>query len=346
MYIRILFLFLFILSSMSVLAQKKSDKPRAGEGIQTFLQRNKCTGNDQHKKFIELNKGKFGKNNALILGRTYLLPTDSKNKTKTTSSDKTDKRAQGSKKIGSKKKEPLFGKKYAEYTVKSNRLGGASFYLSSGHGGPDPGSIGKVDGREIYEDEYAYDITLRLARCLLEEGATVYMIIQDPKDGIRDDMFLANSKNETCMGKPIPLGQKARLKQRVDKINSLSEKSNQSYKRAVFIHLDSRSQKQKLDVFFYYHANSKAGKKLANTMRETFRDQYNLHQKNRGFTGTVSSRSLYVLDNSIPVGLFVELGNIQNKYDQKRFINPQNREALAKWLCKGLIRDYNDSRKK
>lgn len=60
--------------------------------------------------------------------------------------------------------EPLFGKKYASYAVTSSSLKGATFYLVSGHGGPDPGCIGKYRGKELHEDEYAYDIILRLGR--------------------------------------------------------------------------------------------------------------------------------------------------------------------------------------
>ena len=50
-------------------------------------------------------------------------------------------------------------------------LAGLVFYLVSGHGGPDPGAIGIYQGRQLHEDEYAYDIILRLARELLTRGA-------------------------------------------------------------------------------------------------------------------------------------------------------------------------------
>ena len=139
------------------------------------------------------------------------------------------------------KKEPLFGKSHSSYTVSSSSLKGAVFYLVSGHGGPDPGCIGKYQGKELHEDEYAYDIILRLGKELLERGAKVYFIIQDAKDGIRDSYILKNSKRETCMGKPIPLNQVERLKQRCVAINDLYRKDKSSYKRAIFIHVDSLS---------------------------------------------------------------------------------------------------------
>ena len=334
----ILIFFLFSVFCISISAQDNKAKPRDGEGTHAFLKRHKRTNTGDYDKFLELNKGKLGRNNSLLKGVTYTLPPLSENNAANTASSKTTTK-------GTKKTNRLFGPKYQDYTIKSNKLKGAVFFLSSGHGGPDPGAVGKIDGYEVHEDEYAYDITLRLARALMEEGATVHMIIQDALDGIRDDRYLNNSRLETCMGVAIPLNQTLRLKQRSDKINSLARKSKEKYKRAVFIHLDSRSQKKQLDVFFYYAKNSSGGRKLANTMRQTFSSHYDKHQPTRGFTGTVSQRSLYVLDNTTPVGLYAELGNIQNSFDQRRFLDPNNRQALANWMCRGFITDYENWKK-
>ena len=82
---------------------------------------------------------------------------------------------------------------------------GACFLCSErGMEAPDPGAIGRIGKIELHEDEYAYDVALRLARNLMQEGAEVRIIIQDAKDGIRDDKYLSNSKRETCMGAPYP----------------------------------------------------------------------------------------------------------------------------------------------
>ena len=241
--------------------------------------------------------------------------------------------------------QPLFGKSLASYKVTSSDLKGACFYLVSGHGGPDPGAIGKMGSHELHEDEYAYDIMLRLARNLLTRGAKVYIIIQDAKDGIRDQQFLNNSKRETCMGSPIPLSQVSRLDQRCAKINSLSRKDKETYKRAIFIHVDSRSRHQRTDVFFYHKPKDQASKRLAKTMKSTFSRKYNRHQPGRGFSGTVDDRNLYVLRHTTPTSVFVELGSILNQYDQQRIILSNNRQALANWLCEGFVTDYNYYRK-
>lgn len=237
-------------------------------------------------------------------------------------------------------KEPLFGKALASYPITSQELSGACFYLVGGHGGPDPGAIGIYQGHKLHEDEYAYDIVLRLGRELLMRGAKVHFVIQDKKDGIRNESILVNSKRETCMGKAIPLDQNARLRQRSDKIDQLYKKDKSNYKRAIFVHVDSRSQGKQTDVYFYHAPGSKQGKRLADRMRNTLQRKYKQHQPGRGFNGTVSGRNLYVLRNTQPVGVYLELGNIRNSRDQQRLVLENNRQALAKWIAEAIVADY------
>ena len=237
-------------------------------------------------------------------------------------------------------KEPLFGKAMATYPINSRELSGACFYLVGGHGGPDPGAIGTYNGHKLHEDEYAYDIVLRLGRELLMRGAKVHFIIQDKKDGIRNEKILKNSKRETCMGKAIPLDQNARLRQRSQKIDQLYKKDRSTYKRAIFVHVDSRSQGKQTDVYFYHAPGSKQGKRLADKMRSTMAAKYKKHQPGRGFRGTVSERNLYVLRNTRPAGVYLELGNIRNSRDQQRLVLENNRQALAKWIAEAIVADY------
>ena len=358
----ILLFLAFLFSGTTLWAQQKAT-PKAGEGISSFLLRHNRSPKKYYDDFIELNKQKLGKNNVLKVGVTYVIPPVKKSTTtsakttpvKNTGAKNTTSESAGTKqpsskakstKIGTTINEPLFGKQLANVKVTSNRLAGACFYVVSGHGGPDPGAIGKVGRYELHEDEYAYDIALRLARNLMQEGAEVYIIIQDAKDGIRDDSYLSNSKRETCMGDAIPLNQVQRLQQRCDKINALyrKDRKNHSYCRAIFIHIDSRSKGKQTDVFFYYSNKKGDSKRLANNMKDTFESKYDKHQPNRGFSGTVSGRNLYVLSHTTPASVFVELGNIQNTFDQRRLVINSNRQALAKWLMEGFLKDYKEKK--
>ncbi len=57
---------------------------------------------------------------------------------------------------------------------------------------------------------------------MLRHGAKVYFIVRDWYDGIRNELYLKNNKDEVCYpNSEIPLNQLERLKQRVDAIIDL-----------------------------------------------------------------------------------------------------------------------------
>ncbi|MBR8536360.1 N-acetylmuramoyl-L-alanine amidase [Carboxylicivirga sediminis] len=316
-----------LLYSLAVSAQSTSelatDKPKPGEGLYSFLIRHKLSPQEHQQAFIDLNKGKFGKNNSLLAHHAYLIPSAT-----------------------IELHEPLFGKERAFFPLESNELKGTAFYLVAGHGGPDPGAIGQYGNHELHEDEYAYDITLRLAKKLMENGSKVHLIIQDEDDGIRDEQILKYDNHETCGSETIPLDQNQRLKQRTREVNKLYKKDSEAYRRCIIIHLDSRSKRRQIDVFFYHHKNSSGGKNLAYQLRDTFDEKYKQHQPSRGFSGTVSTRNLYLLRHTTPSSVFIELGNIQNYRDQQRFVIADNRQALANWLYEGIKKDFERNNKK
>jgi N-acetylmuramoyl-L-alanine amidase len=239
---------------------------------------------------------------------------------------------------------PIFGPKYQYVPLRSNKLKGKVYYIVSGHGGPDPGAVDRTKGWEMCEDEYAYDIALRLTRNLVAHGATVYMIVRDPNDGIRGGTKLTHDKDEYCYeNQKIPLDQKERLKQRSDMVNSLyayHKKRGVQHKdqKTIEIHIDSRSVDKRIDLFFYHHPNSTEGKKFATTLQQTIKAEYSKIQANRNYTGTVKSRDLFVLREMKTTTAYIELGNIKNVHDQKRFLLESNRQLLANWLFNGLIK--------
>ena len=356
----IAFLLTLIISiSVSAQQQRKTSTPLQGERISQLLERNKIDTSNQ-KIFIALNWRILTANDGLMMGYNYALPTadDIKNadaiikrETEARQAAATTKNTQAAKPSQPVKpaakpakpteaKEPLFGKDNETVKFVDSKLEGATYYLVSGHGGSDPGAMGTYNGQTICEDEYAYDVILRLARQLISHRAKVHIIIQDPNDGIRDDAALICDEDETCLGAPIPLDQVQRLKQRSDSINSLYAKERKGYCRSVFIHVDSRSKDTRIDIFFYHYMKSVKGERLAKTLQAKMTQKYAKHQPNRGFSGEVKERDLYVLRETNPPGVFIEIGNIQNNLDMVRLVKASNREAMARWIAEGLIDDF------
>ncbi|NOU58598.1 N-acetylmuramoyl-L-alanine amidase family protein [Marinifilum caeruleilacunae] len=313
--------------SFGALAQEnfKWVSVKKGEGFNAFLYRNQLNPKEHSEKFKNLNQGRFTKSGHLIAGKKYKVPLRY-----------------------STFNIPLLGTEHAKVKQTDNVLEGAVIHLVAGHGGPDPGAVGKVSGNTICEDEYAYDIVLRMGKELISHGAKVHFIIRDMNDGIRNAAFLKPDKDEKCYpSQTIPRKQTPRLRQRAAAVNILARKEKPgTYQRLIVLHLDSRSKRNRTDVYFYHHAGSKKGKSMALTLQKKMKAKYAKHQPNRKYTGTVGSRRLYMLKTTTPPSVFVELGNINNYRDQIRFTKTDNRQALANWLCEGIIEDYRMQKKK
>ena len=174
----ILLLFLvIIIFPLSGFSQSKVVIAEQGEGVYRLLNRNGLPYEKYLNTFIELNRKRLGPGNMLYAGKEYILPDESAITNKKTSKNIIH--------------FDIFGEKYREVEIISTQLNDAVYYLMAGHGGPDPGAVGTYENRLLCEDEYAYDVTLRLARNLIQNGATVYMITIDPNECIRDDNYLS-----------------------------------------------------------------------------------------------------------------------------------------------------------
>lgn len=328
-----------ILLPFNSLSQSKEVVALKGDGIYRLLTRHGLSSAEYMDDFITLNKSNLGRNNTLLAGVKYKLPDTAKLPATPASS------STPSKGTGKMVHYDIFGSEYADIEILSNNLKGAVYYLVGGHGGPDPGAVGKYNGNLVCEDEYAYDVTLRLARRLIEEGATVYMITRDKNDGIRDAVTLKADKDEVCYPNlTIPLNHTRRLRQRTDAVNQLYKKHKGSFQRMIAVHIDSRGRSENIDIFFYHDKRSETGEKACKILRDTIEKKYHEVQPNRGYTGTVSTRPLYVVKNTWPTAIFIELGNMNHERDVKRLVIPDNRQAVANWLALGLIKDFSTNK--
>ncbi|HUH47907.1 MAG TPA: N-acetylmuramoyl-L-alanine amidase, partial [Arenibacter sp.] len=266
-----------------------------GDGIYSLLRKHGLDPVLHYRHFIGLNKESLRDSIHLDEGGEYILPPVVVDPAVIAGS--VQRKTTGIQEVPHILEMDIFGKDHAKIYIKSDKLKGTVYYLTSGHGGPDPGAVAYYEGKMIAEDEYAYDITLRLAKELMSHGAEVYLIIRDPNDGIRDYRVLEIDRDEVVYpNEEIPLNQLERLRQRVEVVNKLYLENKGKYQRLIAIHVDSRSKGENIDVFFYHHEHSKNGKHLAESIHETFFSNYRKYQPNRTYEGTFTERSgLYLV---------------------------------------------------
>ena len=293
-------------------------RPEPGEGIWSLLRRSGVTpGAESVAEFKAMNAGKFRNGSELRRDVTYRVPSRSLHV-------------------------PLFGKSHATVPIKSDQLKGHVYYIVGGHGGPDPGTLGTYDDKQIAEDEIAYDTALRLARELMMDGATVYVIVQDPDDGIRDETYLPVDHDEVYYGnKTIVLNQARRLRTRASIINNLFDEHRKTARsqQVIALHVDSYGYRVEPQVDVHFIVGSRSGKLLAQTVQSTIEDKYRTYQPDRGYKGEIKNRNLMILRETKPTAILIELGNIRHKGDQHRLIKPSNRQTLAEWIKEGLVRE-------
>jgi len=305
---------------LQVLAQEYvTVKAKSGDGIWSMLRESGVEPTPSAiADFKSLNVKVLRGRDALLTGRTYKVPSNAR-------------------------VYPIFGSDYQRVPILSDRLDGHVYYVVGGHGGPDPGTTGQFEGKMLPEDEIAYDTALRLARNLIQEGATVYIIVRDEDDGIRDTSSFDHDVDEYYLGGgKIVLNHSKRLRDRTRIINNLYDENKGWAKsqQVISLHVDAYGAKVEPQIDVHFKTASKNGYALSKALRDTMAAKYAKYQPNRKYNGGIDGRAnLFVLNNTKPVAVLVELGNIRHPGDQYRLVKPDNRQAIADWLRDGLIND-------
>ena len=108
------------------------------------------------------------------------------------------------------------------------------------------------------------------------------------------------------------------------------------------MHVDSRHADAQTDLFFYHQRDSRTSEAVAEEMRATMARNYRRNGRTREYTGKVITRDLHMLREVDVPTVYIELGNIQHGFDQKRVLRTGNRQALANWFTEGIVRAVAD----
>jgi N-acetylmuramoyl-L-alanine amidase len=233
----------------------------------------------------------------------------------------------------------------------SNILEGITIVLDPGHGGLDPGAIvkssdGTGDTLYVTEDEYVYDIALRMYILLKSHGANVELTILSPNHLIRDTtpatQTLIHEKNEVFNKKSLsngttndlwPIGGRRGLSNRVSVARDLFALYPGTETVFVSLHADNSPFSPEGTGALYYEdddTSDSEGKEFAQAMLPYM-----------GSKAYVRGQELGVLrNNPADHKLLIEVRNVAFK-DQAwalRFANTRQMDAMK--IVNGILQYF------
>lgn len=242
----------------------------------------------------------------------------------------------------------FFGGTADSFAARKGELSGMVVVIDPGHGGNDPGASGYFgNGRKVRvtEDEYCYDVALRLRRMLLAKGAIVKMTVADKKqtqpNAKKPAEVIAADQAERFVldGSPAKAGKG--LRKRVAYANLMKQKYPKHKVVFISIHFDVLSDGGVEGVRII---DSQSGCQLAQLLKAEFasgnRTVDGLDALVRSGDKEHGLRNLYVLSakNSIKDKVLIELGNFKNAKDVWRIRDYHVRENYAQLITRALIR--------
>ncbi|MDP3792533.1 MAG: N-acetylmuramoyl-L-alanine amidase [bacterium] len=214
--------------------------------------------------------------------------------------------------------------------------------LDSGHGGMDPGASGIFQNKRVVEDEYVFDVTLRVRRMIQAKGGLAIMTTTD-KVGERSwkpFMVFPDARTErfTTDGSVVRAGA-AGLRKRLRLGNQMSRKYPKHHQAWISIHFDVRGRGGD-DGVRIIAADTEL--RIAKSLERSFGNAKRLRDDDpivESGDRDHGVRRLFVLsgENRIKEKVLIELGNFKNEDDVWRIRNPAVREAYARAITEALV---------
>ncbi len=230
-------------------------------------------------------------------------------------------------------------------------LKGWKIVIDPGHGGIDPGAIvSNKDGMErsvyVVEDEYVYDIALRVYELLRLNGAEVGLTMISPnhliRDNLRASVTFVHEQNEVYNDEKInqkharsvrPGGRN--LLQRVKIANRFFKGARKSKSLFISLHADNSPERPKGPLAIYLNRKGKIDKRS-----RTFAKVMQKALDHPDLPAQIAGRNLGVLrKNRAHAEVLVEIHNVHDKGEAYRLRFHKNRQEDAERILKGVL-DY------
>lgn len=235
------------------------------------------------------------------------------------------------------------------YKHKSKLLNGWRIVLDPGHGGRDPGAIvSNKDGVDravhVVEDEYVYDIAMRLYKKLKMEGAKVELTVISPNHHIRENLratiTFVHEQNEVYNDEATNRKNSFSVRPASANINQRARIANRFFKGAqkgktlfISIHADNSPNRPKGPLVIYHERKGKIDSRsraFAKVMQKTL--------DHPGLASQIGGRNLAVLrNNTAHAEILVEIRNVHDQGEAWALRFHSRREEDADRIFQGVL---------
>ena len=190
-------------------------------------------------------------------------------------------------------------------TAKKLPLTGKVITIDPGHGGRDPGTI----YQNILEKNLNLEISLKLEKELLKQGATVYMIRRTDID--LSSIYDSNKKRGDLYRRLL----------------LIKEHKSDLY---ISVHINWYENSRYKGAEVLYNSINKNNKILAEEIMNQFKGVLNSDRN-------IHTTDLYLYKNTTVPGVLVECGYLSNYQERKLLVDEEYQKNIAKALTNGII---------
>lgn len=189
--------------------------------------------------------------------------------------------------------------------------------IDAGHGGVDPGAVGKQGGRE---DEINLKIALKL-RSLIEENGGIAILTRNDGEGLYTEgsKTLREKKNEDLRNRGIEVN---------DNMPDV----------LLSIHLNSFPESKYYGAQAFYKKGCEESKRLAFIIQEDLRNILDKDNKRV----PQSRDNIYLIREAEAPAVLIECGFLSNPMEERLLMDSKYQEKIAWAIYIGVIRYFNE----
>lgn len=274
-----------------------------GDGIFSILRKQGLDPVKHYEEFVKLNEGAIKDGSFLQIGVSYKIPKANDSFKETGILVKSDHNTE----------EPIFDRKLAHMSLKSEKLRDAVYYLI-------------LENNSKKEDSFVHEIVEEVTAALMVHGAKVYVMGDEvPMDSTGQN----------------PLSDTQRMALYTDIINKRYIQNSGKYQRVLVIQADEISGKENLDVAVYHYNKSDQGQRMAESIQTIFRKNSLARYSSNVEMVFEDKKNLYLAKNILPAISVLTLEKSSKDSKEKIPVRP-DKAKFASWISNGILNDYVD----